>query len=429
MLGACSGSAGQPGSLGSGGASATGGRVGGSGDDAGVASGGTNGGGTASPDGSAGTQGTGTGGGGTGGRAPSGSGGGGGASATGGSPATGGRGGVSGGTGGAVGPNPTAATRMLCTGTNPIACHFGGAPGNYDVTVVLGGAAAAATTVGAEANRVMLPTVATAAGQSRRLSFSVNVRQPEGEPIQAVSPGTPGLDVYFFGANGLAPALQSIGYAAAPAPFMIYLAGDSTVCDQTDTNYGGWGQIFPRYFDFPVVVANYADSGESSGSFLASANLFGAITSRLKPNDWVLIQFGHNDKTNTGLNFHDNMTALVAGVKAKGAFPVLITPEARAQFDATTNQVSPQHINSTGADLPAIVKQVGTEQQVPVLDLTARTVTWLNQLGPNGWQIYHALGTDVTHTTPPGAAVVAGFVRDLIVQANLSALTGHLRAQ
>jgi lysophospholipase L1-like esterase len=70
---------------------------------------------------------------------------------------------------------------------------------------------------------------------------------------------------------------------------------------------------------------------------------------------------------------------------------------------------------------------VATEQNVPVLDLTTRTTTWLNQLGPNGWQAYHALGTDATHTNDAGAAVIAGFVHDLIQQASLTALTSRMR--
>jgi hypothetical protein len=61
-------------------------------------------------------------------------------------------------------------------------------------------------------------------------------------------------------------------------------------------------------------------------------------------------------------------------------------------------------------------------QSVPLLDLTARTSAWLTEVGPNGWQPLHALGTDVTHTNDAGAAVEAGFVRDLIVQANLTEL-------
>ncbi|HEY2733981.1 MAG TPA: GDSL-type esterase/lipase family protein, partial [Polyangiales bacterium] len=163
----------------------------------------------------------------------------------------------------------------------------------------------------------------------------------------------------------------------------------------------------------------------SSGSFLGSKSLFGAIESRLAASDWVLLQFGHNDKTNTADDFHDNLTAMVTRVKAKGALPVLVTPVARAQFNG--DQVAPQHVNSTGANLPEIVKQVASEQNVPLLDMTARTVQWLTELGPKGWQAFHALGTDVTHTNPAGAAVEAGFVRDLIVQAKLQPLVDRLR--
>jgi lysophospholipase L1-like esterase len=324
-----------------------------------------------------------------------------------------------------VGPNPDPATRMICTGTDPIACHFGGQPGNYDVTVVLGGAAAGNTIVQAETLRAMLGATVTAAGTTQRFTFTVNVRQPEGQPIENVSPGTPGLDLYFLGNGGVAPQLSGIGYATAASPFMVYIAGDSTVCDQTDPAYGGWGQQLPPYFNYPVSVANYADSGESSGSFLNSGSLFGAINSRLKANDWVLVQFGHNDKDTTATAFHDNMTAYVTKVKAKGALPVLITPVARATFSGNT--VTAQHINNTGADLPAIIRQVGTEQNVPVLDMTARTVEWLTQLGPKGWQAYHALGTDATHTNPAGAAVEAGFVVELMKQANLTALVSRMR--
>jgi lysophospholipase L1-like esterase len=324
-----------------------------------------------------------------------------------------------------IGPDPDANARMKCSGTDPISCHFGGQPGNYDVTVVLGGATAASTIVQAETQRVMLDATSTPAGQTQRFTFTVNVRQPEGQPIQDVPPGTPGLDVYFLGNAHEPPLLSGIGYAIATKPFMIYIAGDSTVCDQTDPDYAGWGQMLPAYFDHPVSVANYADSGESSGSFLNSASLFGAITSRLKAGDWVMIQLGHNDKNDTAAAFHDNMTKLVTGVKDRGGFPLLVTPVARAQFNGSV--VGPQHINGTGANLPSIIKQVASEQNVPLIDLLARTVVWLNELGPNGWQAYHALGRDVTHTNRAGAAVEAGFVRDLIAQANLTALASHLR--
>jgi hypothetical protein len=46
---------------------------------------------------------------------------------------------------------------------------------------------------------------------------------------------------------------------------------------------------------------------------------------------------------------------------------------------------------------------------------------------PNGWQAFHALGTDMTYTNPAGAAAEAGFVVELIRQANLTALVNRLR--
>jgi lysophospholipase L1-like esterase len=325
----------------------------------------------------------------------------------------------------AVGPEPDVATRARCTGTDPISCHFGGPPGNYDVTVVLGGPAAANTIVRAETRRTLLAAVATGAGETRRLTFSVNVRQPEGEPIQAVPPGTPGLDLYFVGAAGAPPAVESIGFRPSVEPLVIYIAGDSTVADQTGIDYGGWGQQLPQHFGYPVVVANYSDSGESSGSFLNARPLFATIESQLTAKDWVLIQFGHNDKEVAAADFHDNITRLVTRVKAQGASPVLVTPVARAQFNG--NQVSTQHINGVGANLPQIIRQVGDEQSVPVLDMTVKTSEWLQESGPNGWQVFHALGTDVTHTNDAGALVEAGFVRDLIVEAGLEPLVSQLR--
>jgi lysophospholipase L1-like esterase len=324
-----------------------------------------------------------------------------------------------------VGPDPDAATRARCTGVNPIECHFGGQPGNYEVTVVLGGSAAASTTVLAETRRTLLGAVTTAAGATRRFTFGVNVRQPEGEPIQAVPAGTPGLDLYFVGAAGEPPALESIGFRPAQAPVVVYVAGDSTVADQTGVDYGGWGQQLPQHFAHPVVVANYSDSGESSGSFLNARPLFATIESQLTAKDWVLIQFGHNDKQVAAADFRANISQLVTRVKARGASPVLITPVARAQFNG--GDVAVQHINGLGANLPDIIRQVAAEQSVPLLDLTARTSERLREVGPNGWQPFHALGTDATHTNDAGARVTAGFVRELLIQAGVEPLVRQLR--
>lgn len=66
-----------------------------------------------------------------------------------------------------------------------LACHFDVAPGTYDVSVVLGGAEAGFTAVTGETRRALLAETATGAGQYVRRSFTVDVRDPEGEPTGA----------------------------------------------------------------------------------------------------------------------------------------------------------------------------------------------------------------------------------------------------
>ncbi len=336
----------------------------------------------------------------------------GGTNATGGSPSSGGSSAT--GTCGAIVPFDAAALAK-CTGTNPIACHFGGAVGNYEVSVQLGGGSGAGSTIiEAETSRRVLASTATTAGQTQCFNFVVNVRQPEGQPIQAVDAGTPGLDLYF---SGNAPQLKAIGYRLMTTPIVAYLAGDSTVCDQTDTAYAGWGQFLPQKFNDPISIANYADSGESSGSFLGSNSLWGAIKSRMKTNDWVFIQFGHNDKTTDEATFRSNMTTMVNNAKAAGAKPILVTPPARIGYT-----LAEELVNSLGVDVAQVIRDLGTSLGVPVIDLTTAVWNWRQTLG-NGWTNYYALGTDHTHTNPAGADVISGFVADAIRSQNIGLVT------
>ncbi len=241
------------------------------------------------------------------------------------------------------------------------------------------------------------------------------MRAKEGQPTENVAAGYPGLDLFFSAPTAADLQIPDIGYAlvgTATKPVMIYVAGDSTVCDQTDTDYAGWAQMIPQYFAPPADIANYADSGESSVSFLASAAEWGTVKNLMAAGDWVFIQFGHNDKTTTSATFQANITQMVTDAKAKGATPVLFSPPARATFSGgTLTDQSSLH----GADMQA----VATAQNVAFVDLTSITTTWYNQMGPNGWQQYHALGTDMTHTNAAGAAKIAGFVASALRSQNI----------
>jgi lysophospholipase L1-like esterase len=284
------------------------------------------------------------------------------------------------------------------------------------VSVALGGKAAGDMYVEAESYRRMLGETTTTPGQTKSYSFVVNVRQPEGQPIQnGPNDGIPGLDVYI---RGTGPELSAICYEPAQAPAMIWIGGDSTVCDQSGTDYSGWGQHLPQFFDVPATIANYADSGESSGSFLNSASLFGAIKARWHAGDWFFVQLGHNDKNTTAETFKANMTSFVTQSKAAGVHIVLVTPTSRVGYS-----LDAEHVNSTGANLPQIIRDIGKSESVPVIDLTVTTWNWLQTIT---WQNYFALGTDHTHTNPKGAEVIAGFVRDAVKTQGL-AISRYLR--
>jgi lysophospholipase L1-like esterase len=227
--------------------------------------------------------------------------------------------------------------------------------------------------------------------------------------------GTPGLDVYIRGA---VPELSSICVKPVQTVATIWIAGDSTVCDQGSTDYSGWGQQLPQFFDSTVSVANYADSGESSGSFLGSGKMFGAIKARWAPGDWLFVQMGHNDKTTTAAVFQSNMKSYVQQAKAAGVNVVLFTPISRVGY--TLEQ---EHVNSVGANLPQVIRDLGKSENVPVVDLTVTTWNWLQTIQ---WKDYFALGTDKTHPNPKGAEAIAGFVREAIVQQGLG-VGEHLR--
>ncbi|MCX5561638.1 rhamnogalacturonan acetylesterase [Streptomyces sp. NBC_00038] len=299
------------------------------------------------------------------------------------------------------------------------ACHFDVGPGTYDVRVVLGGEAAASTSVSGETRRSLLPETATEAGRPVSRSFTVNVRTPEGEPTG--TEGTPGLDLVL---GGTAPALADIRVTPArPHTRQIFLVGDSTVCDQPGDPYSGWGQQLPQYLRKGVSVANYADSGESTVTYLATPALFPTVQPLIHRHDLVLIQLAHNDKTTDEATYRANLETLVAGVRARGGEPVLVTPIVRRWFnsDGTLNNGTALLVNGLGVDHPAVTRSVAAAEDVPLIDLTAKTKALVESLGVEGSKALYLYNEkrDNTHTSAHGATVYAGLVRDELVTQEL----------
>ncbi|MBC9713535.1 rhamnogalacturonan acetylesterase [Streptomyces sp. TRM66268-LWL] len=296
-----------------------------------------------------------------------------------------------------------------CTTTVPVTCHFDVPVGTYTVTVELGGEAAASTTVTTETRRTLVAETATGPGETLRRTFTVDVRDPQGEPTGPV--GTPGLDLTVSGA---APRLAGLKVTPAPGARQILLAGDSTVCDQPGDPYAGWGQELPQFLGKGQAVANYADSGEGSQSFRDNPVFFDALRSRIREGDLVLIQLAHNDKQTPAEIYRANLTAMIDGVRAEGGRPVLVTPIVRRWFnaDGTLNNGTALIVNGLGVDLPGEVRALAAAQDVPLIDLTALTKARVEQLGPEASKALYLYNEkrDNTHTSVRGATEFAALV-------------------
>ncbi|WP_033281559.1 rhamnogalacturonan acetylesterase [Streptomyces sp. NRRL F-525] len=302
-----------------------------------------------------------------------------------------------------------------CTAT---ACHFDVPPGTYDVTVRLGGESAASTAITGETRRSLLPETATAAGRTVTRSFTVNVRTPEGEPTGL--DGTPGLDLAL---GGTAPALADIRVTPAHHARQIILIGDSTVCDQPGDPYSGWGQQLPQFLRKGVSVANYADSGESTVTYLENPLLWGTVEPLIHPGDLVLVQLAHNDKQTDEATYRANLETLVAGIRDRGGRPVLVTPIVRRWFnaDGTLDNDIALLVNGLGVDLPGVIRSVAATEGVTLIDLTAQTKALVESLGVEGSKALYLYNEkkDNTHTSAHGATVYAGLVRDALVARHL----------
>src|SRR5262249_23653275 len=75
-------------------------------------------------------------------------------------------------------------------------------------------------------------------------------------------------------------------------PPMLYVIGDSTA---NNANHRGWADPLAGYFDSTKLpVVNRARAGRSSRTFITEG-LWERVRADLKPGDFLLIQFGHND--------------------------------------------------------------------------------------------------------------------------------------
>ena len=242
---------------------------------------------------------------------------------------------------------------------------------------------------------------------------------------------------------GLTGLLAAAFRPAETPPTQVFLVGDSTMADKADLSKPerGWGMEFGQYFDRGVTIRNTAVNGRSTKSFYREGR-WAKVLEALKPGDWVLIQFGHNDsKTEDSTRsapartlYRQLLTRFVLEARAKGANPVLLTPVGRRYFDEA-GQRKDDH-----GEYPGVVREVAQAQRVPLIDLHEQSWKMYSALGEAGsrplfWSYQNGYyqenpvppaKNDNTHFSEYGATRVAQLVAQA-VQAQHLGLAAHLR--
>ncbi len=224
----------------------------------------------------------------------------------------------------------------------------------------------------------------------------------------------------------------SVAALAAAAP-RVYLAGDSTMANKPlDLPERGWGMALGDFLVDPAMVLNHAMNGRSTKSFIDEGR-WEKIAAALRPGDFVIIQFAHNDEkkedpkryADPATTFRENLRRFIRETRAKQAEPILATPVCRRKFDAAG-----QLVDTHGA-YPDAVRAVAREEKVALLDLTAATAAWLQAAGDEASKkffMWIAPGAhpkipggrkDDTHFVGAGAEAVAGLAAQSIRTQNL----------
>jgi lysophospholipase L1-like esterase len=303
-------------------------------------------------------------------------------------------------------------TGDYCTADKPFLFSVAVPEGNYRVTVTLGAEDTATdTTIKAESRRLMVEQTQSKPGESIRRTFTVNIRNSQiagGEQVR-INDRERGAfhwdDRLTLEFNGKRPCVCAIEMKKVDDVITVFLAGDSTVTDQTKEPWASWGQMLTRFFKPEVAIANHAESGRRLNSFMSEKRL-DKILSQIQKGDYLFIQFAHNDMKQ----------GTPEEARSRGAHPALVTSMNRRRLDEQGKVVD------TLAGIPEAMRQVAKDQHVPLIDLNAMSRIFYEAMGPDGSA---KAFQDGTHHNNYGACELAKCVVEGI-RANVPELAKHL---
>lgn len=250
-------------------------------------------------------------------------------------------------------------------------------------------------------------------------------------PVWLASPRIRGALALTLVASALASPSE-----AAPRP-TLFLIGDSTVRNGEDNGQGkgpagqwGWGHEIGRYFDAAKIrVVNAAIGGRSSRTYYTDGH-WARVLAELRPGDFVMMQFGHNDGGPINDNYRargtikgigdqseaiDNLLThrheivhtygwylrrYIAEARAKGATPIVCSPIPRKIWDPDGR------IHRDRAGYAGWAEAVARAEHAPFVDLNSIIAAKYDALGRDATMRLFP-PNEHTHTNLAGARLNA----------------------
>lgn len=222
------------------------------------------------------------------------------------------------------------------------------------------------------------------------------------------------VDIAILGEN---VHLQELRLKQVNCP-TLYIAGDSTVTDQSaeypyapGTSYAGWGQMLSAYLSSGIAVSNHAHSGLTVESFRSEGH-YAIIQSNIKPGDYLMMQFGHNDQKLMHLKaregYQQGIIEYIEETRARGAHPIIVTPLARNSWKANDGTY-----NDLLEEYALVCFEIGRMYKVPVVDLHGMSKGFILDKGLEDSKPYF-FPKDFTHSNDYGAYLMAGFIAEAL---------------
>lgn len=208
-------------------------------------------------------------------------------------------------------------------------------------------------------------------------------------------------------------ALCDLSLSSTKALPTLYIVGDSTVTDQSTAypyhpacSYCGWGQMLSLFLKPGLCLSNHAHSGLTSETFRSEGH-YDIVYNLIKPGDFFLIQFAHNDQKLPHLAAYDGytekLTIYIHEVLSKGALPILVTPLARNTWrgDGSYNDLL---IDYTNACI-----QISKKEEIPLINLHQFSRDFIENHGLEASKSYF-FPNDYTHTNDYGGIQMASYI-------------------